>query len=171
MTDHAAQLQQETPEVQHLVKSLGLAPHVEGGYFRRTYTAATTTTTPAGERPINSSIYYLLTEQQPIGFWHRNRSDILHFFHCGDVLTYWLLDPSGKLQHVTLGADLAAGEQPQLLVPGGYWKATALGNGSYGLVSESVTPGFDYSDMELADEGLLEQHPEHRAAIEPLLKP
>ena len=37
----------------------------------------------------------------------------------------------------------------QLLVPGGYWKAAVLEAGEFGLLGESVAPGFDYRDMEI----------------------
>ena len=49
-----------------------------------------------------------------------------------------------------LGPDIANGEMLQLLVPGGFWKATQLQSGDYGLLSEAVCPGFDYEDMSLA---------------------
>ena len=83
----------------------------------------------------------------------------MHYFHSGAALTYRLLDSDGNLQEIKLGNNTNAGEQPQLLVPGGCWKATELCSGSYGLVSESVTPGFAYDDMELADSSLANQLP------------
>ena len=39
---------------------------------------------------------------------------------------------------------------PQLIVPGGYWKAAVLESGEYGLLGEAVAPGFDYRDMTIA---------------------
>lgn len=137
-----------------VITALELEPHVEGGYFQRTYTATPRVTTSAGERPAMSAIYYLLTDTSPVGHWHRNRSDILHCWHAGRPLRYSLLDPDGELNRIWLGPDLNAGERPQLLVPGGVWKATELlpdtGAADFGLLSEAVSPGFDYADMELA---------------------
>lgn len=40
----------------------------------------------------------------------------------------------------------------QMLVPGGTWKATWLESGKYGLLSEVVSPGFEFDDMTLATE-------------------
>lgn len=37
-----------------------------------------------------------------------------------------------------------------LCAPGGYWKATTLVTGDYGLHSEVVIPGFEDADMQLA---------------------
>jgi hypothetical protein len=133
-----------------LIETLDLQAHIEGGYFRRTYQSDLTVAAAQGDRPVLTSIYYMLTDDSPIGYLHRNKSDIVHYFHGGSPLTYWLLHPDGRLERSLLGSDLAQGQRLQLLVPGGCWKATELESGEYGLLSEAVAPGFDYADMELA---------------------
>ncbi|MEL6249018.1 MAG: cupin domain-containing protein [Cyanobacteria bacterium J06648_16] len=137
---------------QDLIEQLGLIEHVEGGYFAETYRAeATMTTERVGcDRNVLTSIYYLLTDDRPVDHLHKNRSDILHYFQAGSPITYLLITPDGQLETHTLGLNLAAGEVPQLLVPGGYWKAAVLKSGEYGLLGEAVAPGFDYRDMEIA---------------------
>ncbi|ARN73638.1 cupin domain-containing protein [Oceanicoccus sagamiensis] len=136
---------------QHLIAALQLEPHTEGGYYRRTYCSEKAVTTANGsERALLSSIYYMLCSDSPIGFFHRNQSDIIHYWHSGSALTYYLVDPEGNFSSHRLGPDLAAGDSFQMTVPGGYWKATLLENGDYGLLSEAVAPGFDYADMTLA---------------------
>jgi len=50
---------------------------------------------------------------------------------------------------VTLGADLAAGERPQAIVPAHAWQA-AQSLGEWTLVSCTVAPGFDFKGFELA---------------------
>jgi predicted cupin superfamily sugar epimerase len=97
-----------------------------------------------------SSIYYLLSSDSPIGYLHRNRSDIIHYFHSGSSIRYLIVSPDGKVEEKTLGCDIANGELPQMIVQGGYWKAARLSSGEYGLISEAVAPGFDYEDNELA---------------------
>lgn len=65
-----------------------------------------------------------------------------------------------------LGPDLAAGQQLQLTVRGGVWKASHLPEGTYGLISEAVSPGFEFADMTLGErELLLNQFPQHAAMI------
>ena len=130
------------------IERLGLQAHIEGGYYRRTYQSSLTTKTAGNSRSLLSSIYYMLTDDSPIGHFHRNQSDIIHYWHAGEALRYWLIDPQGKLSHSILGP--GEEQQLQLLVPGGYWKATELEQGEYGLLSEAVSPGFDYDDMQLA---------------------
>jgi predicted cupin superfamily sugar epimerase len=136
-----------------LIQYLRLHEHIEGGYFGETYQSSLefpgdNSTSP---RPLMSSIYYLLTDDRPIGHFHLNQSDILHFFQAGSPLTYLTINPVGHLEKFILGADVTQGQQPQLLVRGGYWKASFLADGEFGLLSEAVSPGFDYSDMRIAD--------------------
>lgn len=151
--------------VEQIIISLGLEPHIEGGYFKRTYVAPLQIDTDVGTRQLLSSIYYLLTSQARIGHWHKNRSDIMHYFHAGSPLSYYLINPEGELTHHTLSNDLNQG-LPQLLVPGGYWKATVLEEGEYGLLSEAVTPSFDFQDMQLAGaDVLMSLYPQHQDII------
>ena len=76
-----------------VIKALGLVKHIEGGYFRRTfisdYSASEEETSPG--RKTMSSIYYLLNSESPVGHFHRNKSDIVHFFHMGDAIIYFLI--------------------------------------------------------------------------------
>lgn len=155
-------------DAETLIETLALEPHVEGGYFRRTFQAdhRARIATPAGERYTLTSIYYLLTQDSPVGHWHLNRSDILHFFHLGAPVTYYLIHPDGRLETVVLGPDPQKGHRLQLAVKGGTWKASHLEAGEFGLVSEAVAPGFEYEDMTLGQrELLLGQFPRHAGLI------
>lgn len=157
-----------TMDADALIEALQLEPHVEGGYFRRTFQAdhRERIATPTGKRFTLTSIYYLLTRQSPIGHWHLNRSDILHFFHLGEPVTYYLIHPDGRLETVVLGPDPGQGHRLQLAVTGGTWKASSLEEGDYGLISEAVAPGFEYGDMTLGRrEELLRQFPGHESLI------
>ena len=157
---------------QSVISLLDLAPHpCEGGYFKRTYTAPEKIVLPLGERNIMSSIYYMLSDDSPIGYMHRNRSDIVHYYHGGGALKYILLSPEGELSETVLGHNLVGGEKLQLLVPGGYWKASILLAGDYGLISEAVAPGFDPDDNELADREFIKKHfPKHYSVVEGYIK-
>ena len=143
-----------------VIKELGLEPHVEGGYFVLTYSSSQKInihkddgTHP--ERPLMTSIYYMLTKDNPIGHFNRNTSDIVHYFHMGLSLRYYLLTPEGEISSVVLGPNVMTGERPQIMVKGGIWKATELvpSKGSdydFGMLGESVAPGFDYADWSIA---------------------
>ncbi|MFJ8583249.1 cupin domain-containing protein [Streptomyces sp. NPDC093595] len=125
----------------------GMEPHPEGGFFRRLYTSPGHVALPRGERPLATSIHYLLTREQPRGKLHRNRSDILHFLVDGGPVRYVTAGERGTVEYVTL----RPGGEHFLVVPGGRWKASHLvEDAPYALVAEVVTPGFDYADHEFA---------------------
>ena len=157
-----------TMDTEELIEALALEPHVEGGYFRRTFQAdhRERIDTPAGERFTLTSIYYLLTADAPVGHWHLNRSDIVHYFHLGEPITYYLIHPDGRLETVIMGPDPRQGHRLQLAVTGGTWKASHLAAGEYGLISEAVAPGFEYEDMTLGErDTLVAKFPQHADLI------
>jgi uncharacterized protein len=135
-----------------LIQHLSLVEHIEGGYFSETYRSncIISTEREGNERNMLTSIYYLLTDDRPIDYFHKNKSDIMHYFQAGSAITYLIINPLGNLNKVKLGLDFTKGEVAQLLVPRGYWKAAILEAGEFGLLGESVAPGFDYRDMEIA---------------------
>lgn len=59
--------------------------------------------------------------------------------------------PDGSGREVLLGPDLAAGQVPQVVVPGGVWQGTRLlGSEGFALLGCTVAPGFDYADYKSA---------------------
>ncbi len=152
-----------------LINQLALEPHpIEGGYFCRTYTSNITCNAPTASdsRPIMSSIYYMLTDDSPMGYLHWNKSDIMHYFHLGSPTQYTVICPNGSLEQIVLGTDLDKGHQLQLLVKGGSWKASKLLSGELSLISEAVAPGFNYQDNRLATaQNLKNEFPQHWATI------
>lgn len=140
-----------------LINQLELSEHIEGGYFIRTYQSSLQTQ----DRALMSSIYYLLTDDQPIGHFHLNKSDVMHYFHLGSPIKYLTISPDGLLETFTLGPDITNGQRLQLLVKGGYWKASILEKGEFGLLSEAVSPGFNYNDMTIASPNILKTQFSH----------
>ena len=159
-------------EKDEIIKLLGLEAHpTEGGYFRRTYESNLDCDTENGSRKLLTSIYYMLTKENLGGFLHRNKSDIIHYHQLGAAIKYTLVSPDGVISEKILGPDIKNGESLQLVVPGGYWKASRLCSGEYGLISEAVSPGFDYADNEIATEELMQgKFPEIQSALQPYLK-
>ncbi|WP_405639700.1 cupin domain-containing protein [Streptomyces uncialis] len=156
------------------IDTLGLEAHVEGGYFRRTFQAdhRPTTRTTDGDRYTLTSIHYLLTHWTPIGHWHLNRSDVLHFHQHGEPVTYHLLHPDGRHSAVVLGQDPRQGHTLTLAVPGGVWKAAHLTAGDHALISEAVAPGFDWADLTLGRyEELTARFPGHRELVHRYCRP
>ena len=159
---------------QDLIETLGLEPHVEGGYFKKTFQAnhRERIASPYGPRFQMTSIFYLLTRESPVGHWHRNRSDIVHYFHLGDAIEYHLIYPEGRLESLKLGSNILAAERLQFTALGQVWKCSHTLGGSHGfsLISEAVAPGWDAADMNLGTrENLLDPYPQHREIIEAFL--
>lgn len=157
-----------------LIDSLGLEPHVEGGYFKETFRNEQCFEFGDRKRPVLTSIYYLLTVDSPHGRFHLNRSDIMHYFQLGDPITYYLIYPNGDLETRILGSDFDAGHELQFNVPAGVWKASQMsmdGEHGYGLLGEAVAPGFEYEDMTLGQaDDLIVQFPQHADLINRLAK-
>jgi hypothetical protein len=140
--------------------ALDLIPHPEGGWFRQTW-AAGPSSTPAGypgRRAAATGIYFLLPPGAE-SCWHVVRSDELWLWHSGGPLTLLLggagPQPAGEPEAVTLGPDLARGQRPQHLVPGGCWQAARPATPQEVLVTCVVAPGFDFADF-TAGPGLTE---------------
>jgi len=127
------------------VSGLGMQAHVEGGYCRELFQSGQT----AGQRPLASSIYYLLKAGQ-VSKLHRLKSDELWLYHCGTPLLIHQIDETGTLSTARLGLAVDQGELPQVLVAGNrIFGAELSDNKGFCLVSCVVSPGFDYRDFEL----------------------
>ena len=128
---------------------LRLEPHpMEGGFFRQTYISAGTVELPRGTRPHSTAIYYLL-EAGAFSEMHVLDSDEVFHFYLGDPVEMLQLHPSRRRSALfTLGQDLAAGQQVQLVVPAGVWQqgTRLIGDGQVALLGCTVAPGFDYAD-------------------------
>ena len=159
-------------EAAYWIKTLGLAPHPEGGWFRETYRCAETIPVPAlparfgGDRSFSTAIYFLL-EGDRFSALHRIKSDELWFFHAGSPLSIHCLTEAGQHRQILLGPDPGRDEALQAAIPAGSWfGARVLAPDSFSLVSCTVAPGFDFFDFELAARGdLLSMFPCHQEII------
>ncbi|KAF2825217.1 hypothetical protein CC86DRAFT_352519 [Ophiobolus disseminans] len=113
-------------------------------------------------RNASTSIYYLLTPVRPQGHFHRNLGRTVHTLIAGRG-RYVLIhaDEEGERKRVEsffVGRDVGRGERAVWVVEGGKYKASFLegdGEGEEGrlLISETVVPGFEYSDHDFLTEG------------------
>jgi uncharacterized protein len=160
------------------IRKLGLASHVEGGYYGEIFRASQqipASALPAyydGPRSIASVIHFLL-KAPSVSRLHRLRSNEVWLFHTGAPLALHIFDPPGGHSRVVLGVDIPAGEMLATVVRRGSWfGATVEDPAGFSLVSCAVMPGFEFADFELADRDLmLKQFPRHRDIIERLTAP
>jgi predicted cupin superfamily sugar epimerase len=129
-----------------VIARLDLKPHPEGGHFRETFRDART----ADGRATSTAIYFLLARGER-SHWHRIDAVEMWHHYAGAPLILRIADDSGR-RDVHLGPDLAAGEQPQAIVPARAWQA-AESAGEWTLVGCTVAPGFEFSQFELAAPG------------------
>ncbi|HEW7195899.1 TPA: cupin domain-containing protein [Streptococcus pneumoniae] len=152
-----------------LIRTLELAPHIEGGYFRQTKKASDTINLAGKGRALYTSIYFLLEETNPSHF-HRLTADEIWYFHAGSPLTVHMITADGHYEAVTLGLDISKGQQLHYCVPKGtIWGSTVDKDDA--LVSCLVVPGFEFEDFELFERAdLLATYPEHKEMIEHLTR-
>ena len=134
----------EMPTATDIIARLGLKPHPEGGHYRETFRDARV---DAGGRSVSTAIYFLLARGE-CSHWHRIDEVEIWHYHAGSALTLHIADDGGQ-RSIKLGSDLAAGEQPQAIVPARAWQA-AESAGDWTLVGCTVAPGFDFAKFELA---------------------
>src|SRR5580704_4600274 len=157
-------------EVKQLLQLEPLA--IEGGFFRETYRSRWNVSAEYlpdgfnGSRSIGTAIYYMITPETFSTLHRLPGTEVFHFY-LGDPAVMLQLLPDGSSQKITLGTDLAAGQQPQVVVRGGIWQGCKLDpGGEYALLGTTMSPGFDYADYENGEyEQLIAQYPGAAADI------
>lgn len=133
-----------------IIARLGLEPHPEGGNFRETFRDSYRL---EDGRSASTAIYFLLQAGER-SHWHRvsNASEIWHWY-AGAPLALMVAElDTGPIERTVLGPDLLDGEEPQRVVPRGWWQM-AESLGAWTLVGCTVAPGFEFAGFELAAPG------------------
>ena len=145
-----------------IMQTLGLQPHPTCGFVAETYRGARSIPASAlpaaygSPRPVGSVLYFMVTPEAHIQL-HRIRSDQMYHHYLGDPLEVLLLYPDGTGATATVGTDLAAGQRPQLFVPGNTFHISRLPPGSsYSLLGTTEWPGVEPPDVEIGDPSQLE---------------
>ena len=158
----------EAPHIQKLISKLNLQRHLEGGYFVETdrdplrvpnpfraddsHTANRSSDGAQDDstRSASTTIYYLLTPENPTGVFHRNKARTMHTLHQGRgryVIIHADQTEHGhedRVETFVVGHDVDKGERLQWLVEGGKYKASFLlpdsegGDTSEGLLISEV---------------------------------
>ena len=129
-----------------IVRLLELAPHPEGGHFHETFRDSRI---EAG-RAASTAILFLLARGER-SHWHRIDAVEIWHYYAGAPLKMSMVDGASE-EIIHLGANISAGETPQLTVPARAWQA-AESLGDWTLVGCTVAPGFDFATFELAPPG------------------
>lgn len=137
----------EEVEVPARAAELRLAPHPEGGWYRRVWASGHSIATDGGPRPAATMILFLLPPGEA-SVWHRVRSDEVWLWHGPDPLV--IECGGGGEEAVAEERVVLDAANPQCLVPGGDWQRTIPSDGDV-LVTCVVSPGFDFADFTLGE--------------------
>ncbi|MEM6636063.1 MAG: cupin domain-containing protein [Pseudomonadota bacterium] len=131
-----------------IIQSLGLEPHPEGGHFRQTWIAPAKFNT----RATGTAIYYLLKAGER-SHWHKvDATEIWHFYAGAPLTLRQSVTELGPATVHIVGANLAAGERPQVIVAENHWQSAAT-MGAWTLVGCTVSPAFRFDGFTLAAPG------------------
>src|SRR3954453_450993 len=97
--------------VAEIIRKLDVKPHPEGGHFRETFRDSRT---DANGRAASTAIYFLLARGER-SHWHRVDAVEIWHYHAGSPLMLEIADDAGR-RTITLGPDVAAGQEPQGIV-------------------------------------------------------
>jgi len=159
--------------IETYINRFNLQHHPEGGWFTETYrsneSAAQLPERFNGARDFSTAIYFLLPGDSFSAF-HRIKSDEVWHFYDGEMLEVFVIDEQGALEVIKLGG--GEGQVFQAVVHHGKWFASRCSvKDGFSLVGCNVSPGFDFSDFELANrEELMAQFPHHGAIIQGLTR-
>jgi hypothetical protein len=107
------------------------------------------------KRNVSTSIYFLLDGTQ-VSKFHRLKSDELWHFYDGTAVKIYCVDAKGRLTEIFLGKKTEKGELFQAVIKKNTWFAAEVVNKkSFALVGCTVSPGFNFSDFELAERKIL----------------
>ena len=131
-----------------LISQLGLEPHPEGGHYRETYRDR-----PADGSRGRATLIYFLLQAGETSRWHRvTDAEEIWLFQAGAPVELRLSRDGAQRETRRLGADVANGEEPQILIERGVWQSAAS-LGFYSLAACLVTPAFDFAGFEMAPAG------------------
>lgn len=137
----------ERVAVPPLATELALAPHPEGGWYRRTWTSPAVVQTDRGERPAATLIVFHLPAGEASA-WHRVSSHEIWIANgAGTVaLQYGGLGDEPAEGDIVILGDPASGAVPQAVVEPDVWQRTLPADHD-ATVSCMVSPGFDFADF------------------------
>jgi predicted cupin superfamily sugar epimerase len=155
----------------HLISSLGLVPHPEGGYYREVHRSSSRVrpVDARDERTALTTIYFLLVSGD-VSRWHRVASDEAWHYLEGDALELMTADADfTRVRRHVLGC-VEDGIAPIHVVRAHEWQASRT-RGAYTLAGCTVGPGFEFADFQMLrdDPALLAAARARHPSMEPFV--
>lgn len=96
---------------------------------------------------VNNVIYLMLTAEMPQSYLHHMMSDDVQILIEGGPVDYYLFHDDGTAKKVVMGRDVAKGESPIVVAPGGTAKALVLHEeAEHLLIGSVVSPAWSPSN-------------------------
>ncbi len=157
----------------YLIEALNLKPlEPEGGYFIETAKSAEILPQHhlperyTSDRSLYAAIFYLHTPETK-SMMHVLPTDEIYHFYLGDPVILVMLFPDSRVELATLGPDIAAGQELQVVVPRGVWQGSLLRDGGkVALLGTTTAPGYEQEDFVIGErETLVSRYPAYRDII------
>ncbi|WP_027212631.1 cupin domain-containing protein [Burkholderia sp. WSM2232] len=123
------------PSLEEIVERFGMERHHLAGWYAPHYSDS-----EVSGPPRLSSMYYLLAGDEPVQLHKLNGIEVWHYY-LGAPVEMLVTNGSRMHQVSLLGADLAAGQRPQLAVPAHVWHASRS-LGEWTLLGCTMSPGY-----------------------------
>lgn len=157
---------------QDIIQQLSLVPlEGEGGFFRQTFKDSNQIIWERNKgaqtlRTAGTAIYYLITQNQFSALHRLPQTEIIHFY-LGSPVEMAQISPEGNLKKLVLGQNLTKGHQLQVVIEKNTWQGTRLlGNEDWALLGATVSPGFEFDDLEVASrDKLISLYPQYKDTI------
>ncbi len=157
----------------YYINHFNMIPHPEGGYYTSMFRSNETIEKHAlptryfGKRHLYSSIYFLITNDNPSTF-HRLQTDEIWHLYDGEVEIH-TINSEGVLNSTML-TNKSHKACFQALVPKQHWLAAETNH--FALIGCTLAPGFEFEDFEIKKrDELLSLFPNHKTIIEKLATP
>ena len=133
--------------------------NVEAGAFRLLGESRQIVSVADDRLPASNVIYLMLDAEEPVNYLQWLASDDIQILIEGGPADYYLFGDDGTVSRITMGSDLAAGQQMIVHAPAGTAKAIVLHDSAdYLLVGSVVTPAWSPKRVRIgADQGFLDQ--------------
>ena len=137
----------ENSSAEEIISILQLEAHPEGGFYRQTFKD---TDLNEDGRSLSSVIYYLLKFDQ-VSDWHKVDATEIWFWHSGAPMVISISSNGRDTEALHLGPNVQVNQKPHVIVKKNYWQS-AVSLGEWSLVSCMVSPAFEFTGFEMAEE-------------------
>lgn len=138
-------MENDSLTIRQIIERYGMERHHIAGWFSVHYSDS-----ELWGRPKVSSIYYLLTGDEPMPLHKRDSIEVWHYYQ-GAAAEFIITNGSNHRDTSVVGPDHLQGQRPQLAVPAYLWQS-CRSLGEWTLLGCTMSPGYRPSDALIFDD-------------------